>query len=136
MNEHSLYLLDTNILSSLVRQPQGRVAQRIAIVGENRVCTSIIVASEMRFGAAKRNSHRVTQQVEAILDAIAILPLESPADVEYAHIRSYLESVGQPIGPNDLLIAAHTLSLRAFLVTANINEFSRVPNLAVENWLE
>lgn len=136
MNEQSLYLLDTNILSSLVRQPQGRVAQHIAMVGEERVCTSIIVASELRFGVAKKQSSRVAQQVEAILDTIAILPLEVPADVEYAHIRAYLERIGQLIGPNDLLIAAHALSIKAFLVTANLNEFTRVPGLAVQNWLE
>jgi PIN domain len=71
------YLLDTNILSRLVRQPQGSVAARIAAAGEENVLTSIIVACELRYGAAKRGSRRLTRQIEAILGAITILPLEA-----------------------------------------------------------
>jgi PIN domain len=71
------YLLDTNILSHLVRQPQGSVAARIAAAGEENVLTSIIVACELRYGAAKRGSRRLTRQIEAILGAITILPLEA-----------------------------------------------------------
>ena len=67
------YLLDTNIISQLVRQPQGPVAARIAAVGEDRVLTSIVVACELRYGAVKRGSRRLTRQVEAVLGAIAIL---------------------------------------------------------------
>lgn len=130
-----LFLLDTNILSTLVRQPQGVVAQRITQVGEEAVCTSIIVAAELRFGAAKRGAPRLTQQVEAILAALPVLPLELPADAGYAHIRWVLEQAGQPIGPNDLLIAAHALALKYTLVTANEREFARVPGLTVVNWL-
>lgn len=130
------FLLDTNILSDLVRQPQGVVAQRIAQVGEEAVCTSIIVAAELRFGAVKRGAPRLTQQVEAILAALPVLPLELPADAGYAQIRCALEQTGQPIGPNDLLIAAHALALQCTLVTANEREFVRVPGLAVVNWLE
>ena len=72
-----LYLLDTNILSHLVRQPQGTVAERIADVGEANVLTSVIVACELRFGAAKRGSRRLTRQVEAVLGALTVRPLES-----------------------------------------------------------
>lgn len=129
------FLLDTNILSALVRQPQGVVAQRIAQVGEGAVCTSIIVATELRFGAAKRGAPRLTQQVEAILAVLPVLPLELPADAGYAQIRCALEQAVQPIGPNDLLIAAHALALQCALVTANEREFARVPELAVVNWL-
>jgi tRNA(fMet)-specific endonuclease VapC len=129
------FLLDTNIVSDLVRQPQGVVAQRIAEVGEDAVCTSIIVAAELRFGAAKRASSRLTQQVETILAALPVLPLDAPADAAYAHIRHHLTQIGQPIGPNDLLIAAHALSLGCTVVTANTREFARVPDLPVVNWL-
>jgi tRNA(fMet)-specific endonuclease VapC len=130
------YMLDTNILSDLVRQPQGEIAQGIARVGEKAVCTSIIVASELRFGAAKRNSAKLAQQVEAILGAIDVRPFDTPADLEYAKLRRYLEQAGTPIGPNDMLIAAHALATESILVTANRSEFSRVPGLTVENWLE
>jgi tRNA(fMet)-specific endonuclease VapC len=130
------YLLDTNILSELVRHPQGAVAQGIARVGENAVCTSIIVASELRFGAAKRNAPRLAAQVEAILSAIEVRPFDTPADHEYARLRLHLEQAGTPIGPNDMLIAAHALAIESILVTANTGEFSRVPGLTVENWLE
>ena len=130
------YLLDTNILSELVRQPRGRVAEAIARVGETAVCTSIIVAAELRFGAARKNSTKLTAQLEAVLEALDVLPLEMPADCRYAALRLALEQSGQPIGPNDLLIAAHALAIGAVMVTANVAEFSRVPGLAVENWLQ
>ncbi len=129
------YLLDTGILSHLIRQPQGAVAARIADVGENRICTSIIVACELRYGVAKRRSARLSRQVEAVLDAIEILPLEAGADRHYASIRNALESSGRPIGANDMLIAAHARAVRAVCVTDNTEEFKRVPSLRVENWL-
>jgi len=129
------YLLDTNILSDLIRNPQGRVAQRIAEVGEPLICTSIIVAAELRFGAAKAISPRLTAQVEAILDAIEILPFETPADSIYGHIRSRLEVSGQVIGGNDLLIAAQTLALGYTIITDNMREFVRIDDLKCENWL-
>lgn len=131
-----LYLLDTNILSDLVRNPQGRIATCIAQVGEKSVCTSMIVASELRFGAAKRNASKLTAQVDAILAALEVRPFDIPADREYAKLRFHLEQAGTPIGPNDMLIAAHAVATESTLVTANIGEFSRVPGLAVENWLE
>jgi tRNA(fMet)-specific endonuclease VapC len=129
------YLLDTNILSDLVRHPQGVVAQKIAVVGENAVCTSIIVAAELRFGAAKKNSVRLSNQVETILAAMLVVPFEVPADRKYALLRQLLESSGNPIGPNDLLIAAQAQANEQTLVTANVSEFTRVPGLQVENWL-
>lgn len=130
------FLLDTNILSDLVRHPQGIVAQRIREYGEKAVCTSIIVACELRFGAAKRQSPRLSAQVEAILTAMDVLPLERPADVHYARLRLHLEQIGTPIGPNDMLLAAQALAENATLVTANTNEFHRVPGLTCANWLQ
>jgi len=135
MKKKEKYLLDTNILSDLIRNPQGRVVEKIATVGESVICTSIIVASELRFGAEKRQSKKLTNQLELILSAIKILPFEAPADHHYAEIRSFLESNGKMIGPNDLLIASHALSVNCTVVTANEREFCRVPELKVENWL-
>jgi tRNA(fMet)-specific endonuclease VapC len=130
------YLLDTNILSHLVRQPQGAVAVRIANVGEDNVLTSIVAACELRYGATKRGSRKLTRQVEAILGAITILPLEVGADRHYAAIRTVLEKRGTPIGANDMLIAAQARAIQAICVTDNVAEFKRVPALKVENWLD
>lgn len=130
------YLLDTNILSSLIRDPFGRVSQRIAEKGEHTVCTSIVVACELRFGAEKKQSASLQARVEELLSVIDVLALDVDTDVHYADIRAHLEAAGTPIGPNDLLIAAHARSLELILVSANVREFSRVPGLSVENWLE
>ena len=129
------FLLDTNVVSDLVRHPHGRIARRIADVGERQVCTSIIVAAELRYGAAKKASARLSAQLEAVLGAIEVLAFENPADIVYGALRAQIEEKGRPIGANDLLIAAQALALRHTLVTDNTSEFSRVPELALENWL-
>lgn len=129
------YLLDTNIVSDLVRHPQGKIAQHIRKVGEEQVCTSIIVAAELRYGAAKKGSPRLTTQLEAVLNVLDILPLEAPADAVYGSIRADLEKKGRPTGGNDLLIAAHALALDCTVVTDNEAEFVRVQGLRCENWL-
>jgi tRNA(fMet)-specific endonuclease VapC len=129
------YLLDTNIVSDLIRNPQGTVARRIAAEGESRVCTSIIVAAELRYGARKKGSPKLTRRVEMILDALDVLPLDAPADVIYGDIRTKLERAGAPIGGNDLLLAAQALTLGVTLVTDNEREFARVSALLRENWL-
>jgi len=130
------YLLDTNILSSLIRDPQGRIAERIKVVGDRAICTSIVVAAELRYGAAKKASPRLTEQVEAVLGVIEILPLELPADEIYGSIRTQLELAGTPIGGNDLIIAAHAITLDLTLVSDNEREFARVAGLRIENWLK
>ncbi len=123
---HFVYLLDTNILSDLVRRPQGTVAEKIAEFGEEAVCTSIVVSIELRFGAQKSGSKKLQNQVETILSAMEILPLDVPADHHYADIRFSLEQAGNPIGPNDMLIAAHTRSLKLTLVTISRVSLFRV----------
>lgn len=130
------FLLDTNIVSDLMRDPQGSVATHIATVGEKRVSISIVVAAELRFGAKKSGSRRLRTRLEAILSVLDVLPLKSPVDAHYADIRAHLERKGQPIGPNDMLIAAHARALGCVMVTANLREFRRVPRLRVENWLQ
>ena len=129
------FLLDTNIVSDLVRNPQGRTAAKIAELGEDTVATSIIVAAELRYGAAKKGSARLAAQLESILTAMEIIPLEAPADAAYGAVRVALEAAGTPIGANDLLIAAQTLALDMVLVTNDEKEFGRVNGLTIENWL-
>ncbi|MTJ53987.1 type II toxin-antitoxin system VapC family toxin [Anabaena sp. UHCC 0253] len=131
-----LYLLDTNILSELIKNPRGVIFSKIQEVGEDKICTSIIVACESIFGARKKNSPKLIEKLELILDSIEILPLTHPIEEYYAEIRTYLEQQGTPIGGNDLLIAAHAISLNLTVITNNVREFSRVPNLKVENWLK
>lgn len=129
------FLLDTNILSDLLRHPRGPAAKRIAEVGDARVCTSIIVAAELRYGGAKSGSMRLAAAIEALLGEIDVLPFDAPADIAYGAIRAALEIAGTPIGGNDLLIAAHAHAIGATVVTANTAEFERVHGLTVENWL-
>ena len=129
------YLLDTNIVSHLIRNPRGRVAERIREIGEACVSSSIIVAAELRFWAAKKGSPRLTAQLEAVLGVLEILPLEPPADAVYGQIRCQLERAGSMIGGNDLLIAAQAMALGRTIVTDNEREFARVANLPRENWL-
>ncbi len=129
------YLLDTNIVSDLIHNPQGRVAQHIREVGEARVCTSIIVAAELRYGATKKASPRLTAQLEAVLGALDVLPFEAPAYTAYGLLRVRLEQAGRPIGGNDLLIAAQVVALGHTMVTDNEREFARIDDLPRENWL-
>jgi tRNA(fMet)-specific endonuclease VapC len=129
------YLLDTNVVSNLIRNPQGRVAEHIRRVGEAQVCTSIVVAAELRYGAAKKGSPRLTAQLEAVLGCLDVLALEAPADAACGLIRVRLEQAGRPIGSNDLLIAAQAIALGYTIVTDNEGEFARIDGLLRENWL-
>ena len=128
------YLLDTNIVSDLIRDPQGRVTSRIREVGEAQVATSIIVAAELRFGAAKLASPRFSAAVEAWLAGFDVRPWPVAATAHYAQTRAALERSGTPIGGMDLLIAAHAIAEDSVVVTNNAREFLRVPGLAVEEW--
>lgn len=129
------YLLDTNIISDLVRNPDGLAARRVAEVGEFSVCTSVIVAAELWYGAIKRDSGRLTTQLDMILGALEIVPFESPAERVYGQLRTRLERAGLRVGGNDLIIAAQTIALGFTLVTDNEDEFSRIAELPRENWV-
>jgi tRNA(fMet)-specific endonuclease VapC len=129
------YLLDTNVLSDVIRHPEGRTSQRVERAGAGNVFTSIVVAAELRFGAVKSGSDRMMKRIENLLRQIDVAPLESPVDHHYGRARAAVEKAGTPIGRNDLLIAAHALATDSILVTDNVKEFSRVPGLKIENWL-
>jgi tRNA(fMet)-specific endonuclease VapC len=129
------FLLDTNIISDLIRSPRGIVASKIRDIGEADVCTSIIVAAELRYGAAKRGSARLTATVETILQPIEVLPFEAPADRVYGQLRADLQRAGKSLSYNDMLIAAHALTLGTTLVTDNHREFALVDGLPLANWL-
>lgn len=130
-----VFLLDTNIVSEVIRNPDGHVASRVDSELPSNICTSAIVAAELRFGAIRRGSPRLTERLGELLDAVIVLPFESPADEHYGRIRTDLERAGVPIGHMDLLIAAHAVALGHTLVTDNEREFRRIDGLTVENWL-
>ena len=132
------YLLDTNILSDLLKNPAGRAAQKISslpLEERDLLATSIIVAAELRYGVARSGSSTLAARVDQLLNAIDILPLEPKADEHYGRVRSQLEKAGTVIGGNDLLIAAQVLAIDAVLVTDNVREFKRIKGLRIENWL-
>lgn len=129
------WMLDTNILSDLIRNPQGALKGRLDAIPQGALCTSIVVACELRFGARRKGSDVLTKRVEQLLDTLAVLPLDPPTDEHYADIRATLERAGTPIGSHDLFIAAHARSRGMTLVTHNTREFERVPDLRLEDWL-
>jgi tRNA(fMet)-specific endonuclease VapC len=127
-------MLDTNTLSDILREPQGPAVQHLARCAPHSICTSAIVACEMRFGAARKKSASLTRKVEAMLAALPVLPFDEAASQHYAQIRQALEARGTPIGSHDLFIAAHARALGLTLVTRNRSEFSRVPGLGSVAW--
>ncbi|MCB1446266.1 MAG: type II toxin-antitoxin system VapC family toxin [Rhizobiaceae bacterium] len=130
------FMLDTNIISDLVRNPGGTVQQAVSRIGTPAIAISSIVASELRFGYLKRGSDRLAQLVENMIARVEVVPYDDAASVHYARIRKALHTSGRPIGPVDLFIAAHARSLDLPLVTNNIREFARVDGLKLENWLD
>lgn len=132
----TLYLLDTNAISELVANPSGKVARKIAEVGAESVATSVIVSAEVMFGLEQKASPRLEERIARIFSTLEVLPLEQPADKHYGELRAMFKKQGRPIGPNDLFIAAHALTLDATVISANLREFSRVPGLKVEDWLQ
>ncbi len=130
------YLLDTDTLSHVLREPSGTVARRIAVVGEQAVATTPIVAGELRFGARRSGSHPLVERVDELLARLQVLPLDDRVAMAYADVRRALEQVGTPFPPNDLWIAAHALAEERIVVTGNVREFRRVAGLGVEDWRE
>ncbi|UWU17190.1 type II toxin-antitoxin system VapC family toxin (plasmid) [Rhizobium sullae] len=129
------YLLDTKIISDIIRNPFGPAARRIEEIDPKEICTSIIVAAELRYGCAKKGSAKLLAKVESVLETLPILPMDIPADIKYGAIRAELEAAGQTLGLNDLLIAAHACALDLTLVTDNTREFQRIRGLTLENWI-
>ncbi len=130
------YLLDSDTVSDVARNPQGRAATRLLAAGVDRVAISIVVACEIRFGLMKSGARRLAERLEQVLAHLETIALDVPVDEHYADIRHALERAGTPIGPNDILIAAHARALGLTLVSGNSREFARVPRLRVDNWME
>jgi tRNA(fMet)-specific endonuclease VapC len=128
------WMLDTNVLSDLIRDPRGPLAARAAGEPAGLICTSIIVACELRFGAQRKGSAVLIERVDQLLKRIDVLSLDPDVDRHYAEIRTALERNGTPIGSHDLFIAAHARCMDFTLVTRNLREFGRVPGLRAVDW--
>ncbi len=128
------YLLDTNIVSFHIRQSSPALRRHLAAVTADAVALSVVTEMEIRFGLERNPRLRIRPLVQEFLDGITILPMDSAAAREYARIRAELHALGSPIGPLDLMIAAHAASLRATLVTNDVSEFGRVRGLRVVDW--
>lgn len=139
MTGGNIYLLDTNIISALMKDRNGVNTAQVRTWGEKlsdcKLVTSVVVQYELLFGLARHGTPRLQTAYDIQMKNLLVLPLDEAVGPHYARLRLYLEKSGTPIGANDTLIAAHALALGATLVSAD-TEFTRVPGLAVENWLE
>ena len=134
------YLLDTNALSELMKDPpSATMLRRIAITAADDRVTSSVTAGELLFGAHRagiRSRELLEHARRIVSEHILVLPFDENAAEEYGRLRAYLEAQGTPIGHPDTQIAAIALANDLTVVTGNVRHFQRVPGLAVENWLE
>jgi len=126
-------LTPTSAASSCARNPDEQLRASAAF-RLDEFSISAVVAAELRFAAAERQSPSLSDSIERFLHGIAVRPWPIEASKHYAHIRAELDRTGQPIGGMDLLIAAHAIAENATLITNNVREFERVPNLQNEAW--
>jgi tRNA(fMet)-specific endonuclease VapC len=128
-------LIDTNIAIAILKRDE-RVHPHLARHGPSQLRISAITLAELRFGVAKSARARVSVgNLRVLLAMVAVVPFDEAATERYGELRALLERRGSPIGPLDMLIAAHALSLGWTLATHNTREFRRVPGLKVEDWL-
>lgn len=129
------YLLDTNIVIYVLKRRPKEVLE-IFNRNASRMAISSITLSELIFGAEKSlNVDKNLEAIEEFVSHLDVLPYDAKASQQYGHIKAALEKRGEIIGENDIHIAAHAISQGLILVTNNLREFKRVPNLALENWI-
>ena len=131
------YMLDTNICIYAMKKKPEKVLQRLRAELEDGVCISSITLAELEYGMKHSSDPiRNEQALLRFLLPLSILPFGAAAASEYGEIRNYLQSRGTLIGPLDMLIAGHARAEKIILVTNNVREFERVPDLQIENWAE
>jgi tRNA(fMet)-specific endonuclease VapC len=133
-----MFMLDTNICICLLNRRTGyeNILARIDGLAYEQVVISSITLAELRYGIAKSVKKEANRtKLDFFLHQFECLPFDAETTACYGEIRTQLEAKGTPIGPLDMLIAAHALSLTATIVTNNVREFGRVKGLAIENWL-
>jgi tRNA(fMet)-specific endonuclease VapC len=129
----ALFMLDTDTVSFALRGV-GAVATRLAEQKRSELCMSAITVAELRFGAHKRGSRKISRAIDAFLSGVEVLPFDTAAAARFGSVAAALSKHGEPIGQMDTLIAAHALSIGATLVTNNERHFSKVSGLTIENW--
>lgn len=130
------YLLDTDTVSHLIRGSSHALIKRATRMGVGEAGISVVTRGELAYGASlKPLKAQLRATFERVLSALEVLPLSAEVAGHYGEIKAMLRLAGQPIGPNDLWIAAHARALKRTLVTHNVREFQRVPGLKVEDWL-
>ena len=129
------FLLDTNICIYLMKGRVANVQRQFAALQAYEVAISVITLGELYFGANKSQQRvQAVNALQSLTQSLRVLELNEDVTRHYGEIRAFLEAKGQPVGANDLWIAAHARALGLTLVSNNLREFSRVPNLALENW--
>jgi len=129
------YLLDTNACSDYFTARYPKVVARIQACSPDDLRLSVVGVAELRYGAdhsARRRANHA--RIDALIEEIEVLDFDLRAAATYGRVRAQLEAGGTPIGPNDMLIAAHALSRGLTVVTDNTVEFKRVKGLKIENW--
>lgn len=132
------YCFDTDVLSAVIRRdPPLHLIRRLARTPVDQQFMTAITLGELLYATARRGSPALTARVrDLITQAAAVLPFDAPAAEVYGPLRASLDRGGRRLDEPDLRIAAIVKSRGLVLVTANVRHFSRVPGLAVENWLE
>jgi tRNA(fMet)-specific endonuclease VapC len=132
----TLYLLDTGTCVTLLRRNSPSLLKRLQSINPIRLAMSIVTWTELQYGVQASNRVEENRAAVALLGQhIKSLDWNHEAAMHYAHVRHALKTKGKLIGSNDLMIAAHALSLGATVVTNNTREFKRVPQLSLENWI-
>ena len=135
MADQRVYMLDTNICIYIQRRKPSQIWQRFKAMRYGDAVISLITWGELLYGAAKsQNPQNVREALREFASLVPVMPMPPDTGVVYGELRATLEKQGQPIGNNDLWIAAHALSAGLILVTNNIREFARIPGLRAENW--
>jgi len=130
-----LYMLDSDICIYVAKQSNPKVMARFAKYGPGDLGISVVGYGELRVGTEKSNrAADGSKELNIFIQIVPVLPIDPEVGEFYARTRADLEQRGQIIGANDLWIASHCLQLGLTLVTNNEREFSRIPNLPIENW--
>ena len=131
------YMLDTNICIYAIKNKPEQVLEKLKENLSNGICISAITLAELQHGVEKSmNPEKNSMALLQFLSILDILPFDDLAAVEYGKICAYLQKRGTPIGTMDMLIAAHAKTEKLIIVTNNIREFEKVPDLKIQNWAE
>ena len=131
------YMLDTNICIYLIKRQPREVIDKFKGIALGEISVSTVTVAEMMYGVGKSQyKEKNKTALQAFLTPLEIVDFDFAAAQQYGAVRAYLEKKGKPIGAYDLMIAAHALSLGLVLVTNNEQEFQRIPDLIVENWVK